>query len=114
MELEPVLGVYSGFSLDVWGQNGASYPPDRMQEIVDDAINEIEFIIGGANTTWGAKRAEYGHPEPFKLNYVEIGNEDWFSSTYVYRFEAMYNGLKAKYPNIKVNIDSPALALSLR
>ncbi|KAF2149048.1 glycoside hydrolase family 51 protein [Myriangium duriaei CBS 260.36] len=100
MEIDPVLAVYSGFSLDVWGQNGASYPPDRMAEIVQDALDELEYCMGDTSTKYGALRAAHGHPAPFKIPYVEIGNEDWFSSTYPYRFEAMYNGLKAKYPDI--------------
>jgi alpha-N-arabinofuranosidase len=49
---------------------------------------------------WGAKRAEYGHPEPFKIQYVEIGNEDMFSCTYVYRFPYLYSALKQAYPEI--------------
>lgn len=100
MEIEPVLAVYSGFSLDVYGQSGPSYPPDQMQEIVDDALNELEFCMGDTSTYWGSLRAQYGHPEPFNIKFVEIGNEDWFSTTYPYRWAAMYNGLKAVYPNI--------------
>lgn len=51
--------------------------------------------------SWGGKRAEYGHPEPFKINYVEIGNEDWFSCTYVYRFPYLYSALSQAYPDIR-------------
>lgn len=51
--------------------------------------------------SWGGKRAEYGHPEPFKINYVEIGNEDMFSCTYVYRFPYLYSALTKAYPNIR-------------
>lgn len=50
---------------------------------------------------WGAKRAEYGHPEPYTVNYVEIGNEDFFSCTYPYRFPYLYSNLKQAYPNIR-------------
>src|SRR4051812_36160235 len=56
--------------------------------------------MGDVSTTWGARRAADGHPEPFKINFVEIGNEDWFSTTYPYRWQAMYDGLKAVHPNI--------------
>ena len=100
MNMEPVLAVYAGFSLSVWGQAGPSYPPDMMDQIVQDALDELEFCMGDVDTQYGALRAAYGHPEPFKINFVEIGNEDWFSSTYPYRFQAMYDGLKAAYPNI--------------
>lgn len=75
MSIEPVLAVYSGFSLDIWGQNGASYPPDMMSMIVQDAIDEIEYCMGDVSTTYGAMRAADGHPAPFKINFVELGNE---------------------------------------
>ncbi|PNS14682.1 hypothetical protein CAC42_1704 [Sphaceloma murrayae] len=100
MDIDGVLAVYAGFSLDVWGQDGASYPPERMGEILQDALDEIEYAIGGTNTTYGALRASHGHPEPFRVTHIEIGNEDWFSSTYPYRFEYLYNGLKAKHPEL--------------
>ena len=98
--IEPVLAIYAGFSLDIFGQIGTSFPEDQMDLVLQDALNEIEFITGDASTTYGALRAEYGHPEPFQLNYVEIGNEDFFSTTYPYRFPYLYNGLKQAYPNI--------------
>lgn len=82
MEIEPVLAVYSGFSLDVWGQSGTSFPPNRMQEIVQEALDELEYAMGDVSTTYGAMRAAHGHPAPFNIKFVEIGNEDWFSTTY--------------------------------
>ncbi|TKA74779.1 hypothetical protein B0A55_03848 [Friedmanniomyces simplex] len=100
MNIERVLAVYSGFSLDIWGTSGPSYPLDRMPEILQEALDEIEFCMGNITSTWGSVRASLGHPEPFDIKFVEIGNEDWFSSTYPYRWDFMYNGLKAVYPNI--------------
>lgn len=93
--LQPLLGVYAGYSLD-----HTSYPEDRMQSVLDDILNELEFLLGDTSTTWGAKRAAYGHPEPYELNYVEIGNEDWFSETYPYRFPILYDGIKKAYPHL--------------
>ena len=54
------------------------------------------------DTYWGAKRAEDGHPEPFKLSYVEIGNEDWFdrSNSYDGRFNQFRKAIEAKYPQL--------------
>ncbi|MCJ1310351.1 hypothetical protein MMC25_004015 [Agyrium rufum] len=103
MNMERVLAVYSGLSLDFSGYGalgGTSYPEDHMDEVLQYALDELEFCMGNTSTYWGNKRAEFGHPEPFQINYVEIGNEDWFSGTYPYRFPIMYNGLKAAYPNI--------------
>lgn len=98
--LQPLLGVYAGFSLDIFGQDGVSFPEDKMDLVLEDILNELEFITGDVNTYWGAKRGEYGHPEPYELNYVEIGNEDWFSLTYPYRFPYLYQGIKRAYPNL--------------
>lgn len=98
--IEPVLAIYAGYSLDISGQEGTSYPEDMMDLVLEDALNEIEFIVGDTSTPYGSLRAEYGHPEPFQLNYVELGNEDFFSATYPYRFPYLYNGIKQAYPNI--------------
>ncbi|KAK5258904.1 hypothetical protein LTR20_005855 [Exophiala xenobiotica] len=99
--IEPVLAVYAGFSLDIWGQDGVSFPEDRMGDVLADILNELEYVTGDASTTtYGALRSSHGHPDPFVLNYVEIGNEDWFSSTYPYRFPILYQGIKQAYPNL--------------
>ena len=98
--IEPVLAVYAGFSLDIFGQDGVSFPEGRMGEVLDDILNELEYITGGTDTPYGALRAAHGHPEPFSLNYIEVGNEDWFSSTYPYRWEYLYNGIRAAYPGL--------------
>jgi alpha-L-arabinofuranosidase len=100
--MEPVLGLYAGYSLDNYGAGETSVPEDDMQWVLDDIMNELEFITGDTSTSWGAYRAELGHPEPFDLNYVEIGNEDWFSTTYPYRFPFIYNGIKAVYPDLTI------------
>src|SRR6187549_4003860 len=95
---EPLLGVYAGYSLD--GDHIDAGP--LLKPYVDDALEEIEYIIGGVNTYWGAKRAANGHPKPFKLTYVEIGNEDWFDRTNSYdgRFNQFRDAIKAKYPQL--------------
>ena len=100
LEIEPLLAVYAGCSLDIWGEDGASFPPDRMGDVLQDILNELEYAMGDTSTQYGALRAEHGHPEPFSINYIEIGNEDFFSSTYPYRFPFLYSGIKAAYPNI--------------
>ncbi len=98
MGAEPLLGVYAGYSLEaiMWMQ------ALLLKPYVDDALDEIEYVIGDANTYWGAKRAADGHPAPFKLSYVEIGNEDWFdrSNSYDGRFNQFRNAIEAKYPQL--------------
>jgi len=95
---EPLLGVYAGYSLN--GDHIDAGP--LLTPYVDDALDEIEYITGDANSYWGAKRAADGHPKPFKLTYVEIGNEDWFDRTNSYdgRFNQFRTAIEAKYPQL--------------
>ncbi|KAH8650136.1 alpha-L-arabinofuranosidase [Xylariales sp. PMI_506] len=104
MGLEIVVAVWDGLSL-----NGDITPEDELQPFIDDALNEIEFIVGSTDTTWGSLRAQYGHPEPFTLNYVEVGNEDWLVGgtegwdTYMeYRFPLFLKAINDAYPDIQV------------
>ncbi|UAY57027.1 alpha-L-arabinofuranosidase C-terminal domain-containing protein [Arachidicoccus terrestris] len=98
MNAEPLLGVYAGYSLD--GDHVDAGP--LLKPYVDDALDEIEYVIGDTTTYWGAKRAADGHPEPFKLKYIEIGNEDFFdrSKSYVGRFNQFRKAIKEKYPQL--------------
>ena len=98
MNAEPVLGVYAGYSLN--GDHIDAGP--LLKPYVDDALEEIEYIIGDVKTYWGAKRAADGHPAPFKMTYVEIGNEDWFDRTGSYdgRFTQFREAIEKKYPQL--------------
>ena len=97
LHMEPVLAVYAGYSL-----NGTLVPD--LAPYVQDALDEIQYLTGSPHTTWGAKRAADGHPAPFPLQYVEIGNEDFFdrSGSYDARFAEFYDAIKAAYPNLQV------------
>jgi alpha-N-arabinofuranosidase len=99
MHAEPVLAVYAGYSLKGMHVN----PGEDLAPFVREALEEIEYVIGGTNTTWGGRRAKDGHPAPFPLRYVEIGNEDWFdkSKSYDARFAQFHEAIKAKYPRLK-------------
>ncbi|HEY8659785.1 MAG TPA: alpha-L-arabinofuranosidase C-terminal domain-containing protein [Hanamia sp.] len=99
MYAQPVLAVYAGYSLQ--GDHIDAGP--LLQPYVDDALDEIEYVTGDTTTYWGAKRAADGHPAPFKLRYVEIGNEDWFdrSNSYSGRFTQFRNAIEAKYPQLE-------------
>lgn len=100
LKMEPILGVFAGFFLS---SRNPFVGPD-LQPYIDDALNEIEYLVGDANTKWGAVRIKDGHPKPFALKYVEIGNEDWFDRTNSYdkRFTQLFTAIKAKYPNIEI------------
>jgi alpha-N-arabinofuranosidase len=99
MGAEPLLAVYAGYSLD---EKHVTPGPD-LEPYVQDALDEIEYVTGSADTKWGAQRVKDGHPAPFTLHYVEIGNEDWFDRTpsYQARFAQIYKAIKAKYPQLQ-------------
>ncbi|HWC60143.1 MAG TPA: alpha-L-arabinofuranosidase C-terminal domain-containing protein, partial [Verrucomicrobiae bacterium] len=100
MKAEPVLAVYAGYSLKGMHVN----PGADLEPFVQDALDEIEYVTGDAKTTWGARRIKDGHPAPFPLKYVEVGNEDWFdkSKSYDARYVQFYKAIKAKYPQLKL------------
>ncbi len=105
LQMEPVLAVYAGYSLS---QEHINPGPD-LEPYVQDALDEIEYVTGGLDSKWGKVRAENGHPEPFKLTYVEIGNEDNFdnSKSYDGRYEQFYKAIKAKYPALQLIATMP-------
>lgn len=100
MNAEPVLAVYAGYSL-----KGAHVEPGPdLEPYIQDALDEIEYVSGPATSKWGALRAKAGHPAPFTLTYVEVGNEDWFdkSGSYDKRFAQFNAAIKKQYPNLQV------------
>ena len=97
---QPILAVFAGYTL-----NGSVVPQSQLAPYVQDAVDEIQYAIGPTTSTYGAMRAADGHPAPFKLNYVEVGNEDFFdnSGSYnAYRFPMFYDAIKAADPQLKI------------
>jgi alpha-N-arabinofuranosidase len=74
---------------------------ESLAPYVQDALDLIEFANGGTNTKWGKLRADLGHPAPFQLKMLGVGNEN-FGSQYVERFKLFQETLKKQYPNIKL------------
>ena len=97
--MEPILAVWSGLWL-----NGTVIAEADLGPYVDDALNELEFVLGNTSTTYGALRASLGYPDPWIVNYIEIGNEDNLnggSDSYsAYRFSAFYDAIIAQYPDL--------------
>lgn len=84
------------------GQQGG-VPMEEMDAYVQDVLDLIEYANGDAKKTeWGRKRAEAGHPKPFGLKYIGIGNEDLITDVFEERFTMIYNAVRAKYPDITV------------
>jgi alpha-N-arabinofuranosidase len=105
LNIQTVLAVYAGYSL-----KGDHIPPGpALTPFVQDALDEIEFATGDTSTKWGAVRAKLGHPQPFPVKYVEIGNEDWFdrSGSYEGRYAQFYKAIKAKYPQLELIATAP-------
>lgn len=77
----------------------AHQPVAEMQEYVQDALDLIEFANGGTDTKWGAVRAEMGHPEPFGLKYLAIGNEQW-GQEYIDHLMPFLEPIRKQHPEI--------------
>lgn len=105
LKMQPVLAVYAGYSM----RQEYVKPGTDLQPYVADALDEIEYVTGATDTKWGAERAKDGHPAPFKLQYVEIGNEDWFdkSGSYEGRYAQFYKEIKAKHPDLQLIATMP-------
>lgn len=82
------------------GQHGV--PLDQMGQVIQDILDLIEYANGPTNSVWGAKRAAAGHPAPFNLEYVGVGNEDAQTPAFGVRFKMIYEAVKAKHPEITV------------
>ena len=101
LHMEPILGLFAGNCHN--STTEFVLPGEKLQPYVDEALQEIEYVTGGPDTIWGAARARDGHPAPFHLIYVEIGNEDVNQiSDYEGRFAQFYDAIKAKYPHLQV------------
>lgn len=79
----------------------AHVPVAELQPYIQDALDLIEFANGDAKSTWGKIRAEMGHPAPFNLKLIAIGNEQW-GPEYIERLEPFVQAIRKKYPNIKI------------
>ena len=97
----PVLNV--GMACQFQNQNdpSAHVAVKDLQPYIQDCLDLIEFANGDVNTTWGMKRAEMGHPAPFNLKFLAVGNEQW-DDLYYERLRPFVKAIKAKYPNIKL------------
>ncbi len=84
----------------LWEQGQQGLPMDEMPDYVQEVLDLIEWANGPITSTWGAKRAEAGHPEAFGLEYLAIGNEDRITPIFVERFKLIYNAVKVQYPEI--------------
>lgn len=93
---------HSNGELTCMGQQGG-IPMEEMEQYIQDVLDLIEYANGDARKTeWGRKRAEAGHPKPFNLKYIGIGNEDMITPVFVERFKMIFDAVKAKHPEVTV------------
>jgi len=97
----PVLNVGMACQFQNWDDDSAHVPYDQLQPYIQDCLDLIEFANGPADSQWGKIRAEMGHPEPFNMKFIGVGNEQW-DDLYFKRLEPFVAAIKAKYPDIKI------------
>ena len=97
----PVLNV--GMCCQYQNRNNekAHVPLDELQPYIDDCTDLVEFANGDTSTTWGRLRAQMGHPEPFNLKYMGIGNEQW-DTLFFQRLKPFIEAMREKCPEIKI------------
>ena len=89
---------------------GVHVPVDQLDEYIQDALDLVEFANGDVNTKWGKVRVDMGHPAPFNLKFLGVGNEQWdydekhggFGPVFTERLKKFSDALRAKYPNLKL------------
>ena len=97
----PVLNVGMACQFQNWNNESAHVPLDQLQPYIDDCLDLIEFANGQVDSKWGKIRAEMGHPEPFNMKMIGVGNEQW-DDMYFKRLKPFVAAIRAKYPDIKI------------
>lgn len=95
-------GVCCQHGGDTPGQGQEGLPLDEMPAYVQDVLDLIQWANGPATSEWGAKRAAAGHPEPFGLKYVGVGNEDAITPVFKERFRMIHEAIRKEHPEITV------------
>ena len=101
MGMQLLYGINAGLALGYNGSANNTVPLDQMGPYVQDALDLIQYCNGDTNTTWGALRAANGHPAPYNLHYLEIGNENG-GSYYNDRYTLFYDAIKSNYLDIQL------------
>ena len=106
LQLAEDLGAEPLFCINVGMSHHEVIPLDQMGQWVQDALDAIEYANGPTNTVWGGQRARNGHPAPFHLKYMEIGNENG-GPAYQERYALFHDAIKARYPEMMLVADEP-------
>ncbi|MGD8782470.1 MAG: alpha-L-arabinofuranosidase C-terminal domain-containing protein [Ignavibacteria bacterium] len=92
----------SGGTWRIGGTGQREMPLSELDNYIQEILDLIEYANGPTASTWGTKRAEAGHPEPFNLEYIGIGNEDKITPVFTERFKLIYEAVREKHPEIKI------------
>ena len=99
---EPLPVLSCGLACQYQNDDESAHQPvGELSDYIDDALDLIEFANGDVSTEWGALRAAMGHPEPFGLKFIAIGNEQW-GETYVEHLEPFVKAIREAYPEIRI------------
>lgn len=98
---EPLFVINCGMSHDTGRLNGFAVPMERMSDYVQDAVDAIEYANGNVASKWGAMRAKAGHPRPFNLRLLQIGNENG-GPAYNARYALFHDAVKKQHPDVRL------------
>jgi alpha-L-arabinofuranosidase len=93
------IGTEPLYVCNVGMSHNESVSVSALNPWIQDAVNAIEYANGDTSTTWGHQRKLNGHPEPFNMKYIELGNEEWYEP-YTSHYNLFYDSVKAHYPDI--------------
>jgi alpha-L-arabinofuranosidase len=97
----PVLNVGMACQFQNWNKESAHVPLNDLDPYIQDCLDLIQFANGDTTTTWGKKRAQMGHPAPFNMKMIAVGNEQW-GDYYFKRLEPFVKAIRKTYPKIKI------------
>ncbi|MHB9056895.1 MAG: alpha-L-arabinofuranosidase C-terminal domain-containing protein [Paludibacteraceae bacterium] len=102
LQLAEDIGAEPLYVVNVGLAHNDNQPAASLDGYIQDALDAIEYANGELTTPYGAMRAANGHPDPFNLKYVEVGNENYYGNSYGSRYTQFYNAIKTKYPSIQL------------
>jgi alpha-N-arabinofuranosidase len=85
-----------------WGKGQEALPLGAMKAYIQDVLDLVEYANGPSTSKWGSVRAAAGHPKPFNLEYLAIGNEEAITPVFESRFKMIHDAVHAKYPKLKL------------
>jgi alpha-L-arabinofuranosidase len=97
----PILSVGLACQFQNWDDESAHVKMNDLQPYIDDCLDLIEFANGPVTSKWGKVRADMGHPAPFNMKYIGVGNEQW-GEFYYERLKPFVAAIRARYPDIKI------------